>query len=434
MRRLLFVSPHFPPDSTAATHRARLLAPRLPEHGWEPTVLTIDPSGYEGALDPMLAASVPAALRVVRAPAWPASITRRVGLGDLGLRAFTALGRHARRLLSSERFDAVFITTYPIYPALLGPRLKRRFGVPFVLDLQDPWVGEWGDTVGAGIGGSADLKSRGSRAIASWIEPAVLRAADGVTAVSAATYEQAFARARVGVPLAAAELPIGWDERDREFLHGNRRRCRYVPTGDGFVHLVYVGTLLPTGFDTLRAVFAAWASWRMRDARSANRLRLHFIGTSNQRSGGAPRALAVARDHGLGDLVTEHPDRVDYFDALQALDDADGVLLIGSRERHYTASKIYPAMVSRRPLVAVFHAASTATALLRRFGRPPSVRIVAFDDERPAQSRVDEIAAALCGFVRQPAFDGNSADARVLDEVSAGALAGQLAVVLERVV
>ena len=47
-KRVLMISPHFPPDSTAGTHRVRLLAPRLREHGWAPTVLTVDPRDYEG--------------------------------------------------------------------------------------------------------------------------------------------------------------------------------------------------------------------------------------------------------------------------------------------------------------------------------------------------------------------------------------------------
>jgi len=45
MRRVLMVSPHFPPDSSAASHRVRLLAPHLERVGWEPTIVTIDPSG-----------------------------------------------------------------------------------------------------------------------------------------------------------------------------------------------------------------------------------------------------------------------------------------------------------------------------------------------------------------------------------------------------
>ena len=159
------VSPHFPPDSSAASHRVRLLAPHLPAAGWSPTVLTVRASAYEGRLDPELAALVPPSVRVERADAWPAAITRRAGLGDLGLRSFTGLRRACRSLLARERFDALFITIYPTYPALLGPMLKRRFAIPFVLDYQDPWVGAWGRTVGGGADGRPDWKSRASRQI-----------------------------------------------------------------------------------------------------------------------------------------------------------------------------------------------------------------------------------------------------------------------------
>jgi len=164
MRRVLIVSPHFPPDSSAASHRVRLLAPHLANAGWMPTVVTLEPSAYEGRLDPELGALVPPSLDVVRAPAWSPASTRWAGLGDLGLRAFTGLKRTCRGLLKRHRYHAVFITVYPVYPALIGPRLKAEFGVPFVLDYQDPWVGAWGRAVGGGPGGAIDWKSRASSA------------------------------------------------------------------------------------------------------------------------------------------------------------------------------------------------------------------------------------------------------------------------------
>jgi hypothetical protein len=434
-RRVLLISPHFPPDSSAGTHRARLLAPHLGEHGWEPTVLTVDPRDYEGALDPMLAESVPADLRVIRTRAWPARITRPFGVGDLGLRAFEGLWREASRLLSHEPFDALFITIYPAYPALLGPLLKRRFGVPFVLDYQDPWVGEWGHSVGGGSNGRPDLRSRASRFAATHLEPFALGAADGITAVSAATYEQALLRNNHARPAAVAELPIGWDDGDVAFLRARPARLSPVmPRGDGLIHIVYVGTLLPTGLETLRAVCAALARLREQDAAVAGRVRLHFFGTGNQRSAGAPpRAVPVAREFGVDDLVTEQAARLDYFDALQTLVDATAVLLMGSSESHYTPSKVFPAMLSGRPLLALYHAESTATDLLRRFGGPPSVRLITYDGERPAITRVDEIATELCALARHPACDEMSVDRRVLDAVSARALAGRLAAVFDRV-
>ena len=55
MPRVLMVSPHFPPDTSAGAHRVRLLAPYLAAYGWEPTVMTVDPAAYDGRLDPDLA-------------------------------------------------------------------------------------------------------------------------------------------------------------------------------------------------------------------------------------------------------------------------------------------------------------------------------------------------------------------------------------------
>ena len=428
MRRVLLISPHFPPDSSAGTHRVRLLAPHLAGHGWEPTVLTVDPADYEGALDPALAGSVPDNVRVIRARAWPAPVTRRLGIGDLGLRAYSGLKREATTLLQNERFDAVFITIYPTYPALLGPRLKRRFGVAFVLDYQDPWVGEWGQSVGPVGEGRPDLKSRASRRLATLLEPIALTAADAVTAVSRATFEQALSRSPTAAPRATAELPIGWDRRDLQFV----MRTRWFEDADA-VHLSYVGTLLPAGFDTLRALFAALAAERRRN-RDAARLRLHFFGTSNQRSAEArPRVLPIASECGLADVVTEHAPRLDYFDALGVLAASDGVLLLGSREHHYTPSKVFPALVAERPVLAVMHEASSASDLLRRAGKAPTVRLVTYDDAGVA-ARMAEIAAHLSAFAANPRYAPEAMNASALEPVSACALARILAGVLDRAV
>jgi glycosyltransferase involved in cell wall biosynthesis len=428
VRRVLFVSPHFPPDSSAGTHRVRLLAPHMAAHGWEPTVLTVDPADYEGALDPALAASVPENVRVIRARAWPASITRPLGIGDLGLRAYRGLKHRAIALLEHEPFDAVFITIYPTYPALLGPHLKRRFGVAFVLDYQDPWVGEWGRSVGPAPGGLPDLKSRASRWIAAHVEPIALTAADGVTAVSHATYEQALARTPAARPRATAELPIGWDRRDLEFV----KDARWFKDPN-LVHLSYVGTLLPTGVDTLRALFAALAAERSRNCDVA-RLRLHFFGTSNQRSAAAvPRVLPVAADFGLADVVTEYAPRLDYFDALGVLKASHAVLLLGSHERHYSPSKVFPALIAERPLFAVLHEASNATDLLRRVGASPTVRLVTYGDDG-VHARTSEIRMQLAALASSPRYAHDAVDGSVLEPASACALAGRLASVLERCV
>jgi Glycosyl transferase 4-like domain len=432
-RRVLMVSPHFPPDSSAATHRVRLLAPHLAGYGWEPTVVTVDPRDYESRLDPDLAELVPSSLRVVRCRAWSAGWTRRIGIGDLGLRAWSGLERGCARLLRREAFDALFVTTYPTYPAMLGPLLKRRFGVPFVLDFQDPWVGAWGRTVGGGKGGRPDAKSRWSRVLARRLEPRALRATDGITAVSKETYEQIRSRHSWVMTRPFAEIPLGVEPADFDALKGRLRVNPHFDPKDGQVHVCYVGTLLPLGFETLRAVFAAAALLRDRQPALYRRLRLHFFGTANQTAPDGPcRVLPVALELGVAGAVSEIAPRLDYLDALTVQSQATALLLLGSSERHYTASKLYPALLAERPILAVYHEASTVVDVLRRAARPPSARLVTYGDVDRASSRVEEISEALASLVRNPAFDPAAVNLEAVQAYSASSMAGRLANVLDQ--
>jgi len=433
-RRVLMISPHFPPDSSAATHRVRLLAPHLATYGWEPTVITLDPRDYESRLDRGLAELVRSSLRVVRCRAWSAGWTRRLGVGDLGLRALWGLERTCSRLLRREAFDALYVTTYPTYPALLGPLLKRRFGVPFVLDFQDPWVGAWGKTAGAGIGGRPDLKSRWSRCLAESLEPRALRATDAITAVSKGTYEQIGARHPFILTRPFAEIPLGVEPADFDALKGRLRPNPHFDPKDGQTHLCCVGTLLPLGFETLRAVLAAVSLLGDREPALYRSLRLHFFGTSNQTAPDGPcRVLPVAEEMGVAGAVSELAPRLDYLDALAVQAQATALLLLGSSERHYTASKLYPALLAERPILAVYHEASTVVNVLRRAARPPTVRLVSYGDVDRAAARVEAIYGALAALVKNPVFDFAAVSLEAVREYSAKSLAGRLATVLDQV-
>ncbi len=426
------VSPHFPPDSSAASHRVRLLAPHLAEAGWSPTVVTLEPSAYEGRLDPDLEALVPASLPIVRATAWPAAATRLVGLGDIGLRAFTGLRRVCRALLSRERFDALFITVYPVYPALLGPRLKAEFHVPFVLDYQDPWVGAWGQSVGGGPGGAPDWKSRASRRLGEWLEPRAVAMADALVAVSQATLDGIVERTPAAGRVPHGVIPLGFEQADFESLRRRPQRQSHFDPSDGRVHLCYVGTLLPAGRDTLALLLQGLARARQEDPAAA-RLRFHFFGTSNQSSSKTYRVLPLAMEHGVADAVTEVPGRLDYVDALSVLTCASGILLLGSSERHYTASKLYPALLAQRPLFALFHEASSVVSILRAAASAPTVRVLTYGDTPGSGASVADVACHLRGLAANCTYDGADVALDRVADVSARNLARQLAAVFDRV-
>jgi hypothetical protein len=306
--------------------------------------------------------------------------------------------------------------------------LKRRFGVRFVLDYQDPWVGSWGLTVGGDANGGADLKSRLSRAAGLALEPLAVRSADALTAVSTTTYTDVLDRIPMDPRPACAALPLGWEARDFDGL------APPAPSTDNCIRLRYVGTLLPTGIGTLRALLTA--VHQLRDAEPAcyARLRLDFIGTSNQSTAHLPRrVMPIARELGVESIVTEVPERVPYADALRLLTSADGILLLGSSERHYTASKVYPALVARRPILALFHADSSVTSILRDVGTSPSIRLVTYSDADPGcVPPVSAIFAELVALLKsRPAPSDIHLDR--IESFSARSIAGRLAGIFDEV-
>jgi glycosyltransferase involved in cell wall biosynthesis len=431
-RRVLMISPHFPPDSSAASHRVRLLAPHLPAADWQPTVVAVRPDGYEGRLDPDLQALVPESVEVVRTPAWPLRWTRRIGIGDLGLRAMAGLSHACRDLLARERFDVLFITLHPVYPALLGPALKREFGIPFVLDYQDPWVGSWGSTVGGGANGEADWRSRASRRLGIWFEPRVVRAVDALVAVSQGTIDGIVDRIPAAARVPHSVIPLGFEAEDFERLRARPRSSVPFAGADDLVHLCYVGTLLPTGVETLRLLLRGAARARTLSA-DARRLRLHFFGTSNQSTADRARVLPIAAECGVSDIVTEAPGRLDYLDALSVLAGASAILLLGSSESHYTASKLYPALMAKRPLLALFNEASSVVSILAAAAREPTVRVVTYGQEVVTSGRIDQVASHLASLARGQAYDIRDVDLARADQWSARYLSRRLAGLFDQV-
>jgi hypothetical protein len=103
---------------------------------------------HEQIPDPQLAKLLPDSVSVVKTGAIPATLTRLAGVGDIGVRAYWHLKRAISALLENGSVDLLFITTSPYYNALAGPRLKKKFKVPLVVDFQDPWVSQWGKKAG----------------------------------------------------------------------------------------------------------------------------------------------------------------------------------------------------------------------------------------------------------------------------------------------
>lgn len=366
-RRVLIVSPHFPPINAPDHQRVRMSLPYFQEFGWEPHILTVRPDCVEGIHDPLLEQTVPSHIPVIRTGALSVKHTRRIGLGSLSLRCFPHLLRSGNQILVKEKFDLVYCSTTVFTAMAVGPRWRSRFRIPYVLDFQDPWLSDYYKRPGSPKPPGGRFKYSFSQVIAKILEPEAMRQVSHVISVSPEYPKTLLERYSWLRQDQFTVLPFGAPEKDFEQLPSLNVQQRIFDPNDGKRHWVYVGRGGGDMAKALRALFLAIQSNRNREPERWHSIRLHFVGTSY-----APGNLAVktvepiAHELGIADLVKEYPHRVAYFEVLQILVDSDAILLIGSDDPSYTASKIYPCILARKPILAIFHQQSSVVEILRR--------------------------------------------------------------------
>jgi glycosyltransferase involved in cell wall biosynthesis len=422
-RRVLIVTPYFPPSTVAGVHRARHLAKHLPAAGWEPTVLCVNEAYHTERLDPELAELLPKGMDIVKVSALSAARMRCFGIGDIGIRAYPYLSRAIRDIVRSRKSDVVMITGSPFYPFLLARQVKRLLKRPVVLDFQDPWVSRWGATC------TPLTKAWAAHQVARWLEPIAVHSADFITSVSKGQNDEFAARYPNFPRDRLAAIPIGGDANDFTYLHTHPLAEREVIMPREAINISYVGTMLPRSEPVVSAVFSAVAKLVASDEQWVRRLQLNFVGTSNQPSGfGTFKIMALAERYGISDFVSETPQRVPYMQALDLLANSHALILIGSDEPHYTASKIYPALLSGRPIIALFHQASSAYEILQRSG---GARVIGFDTHEKLRTMTDAIANALREIVLTPQTVG-SIDRSVVAGYEASVIAARYAEIFDR--
>lgn len=163
IRRVLIVAYYFPPMGLSGVQRVAKFAKYLPQHGWEPTILTVKPGGYY-AFDASLSEEIEQAdIQVVRTSSldptrlfgrrqsvdmpgaarrkWWRRFTQLLFIPDNKIGWFPMAFRRGRRLLRDQDFDAIFSSGPPYTAHLIASALSRRTGTPLVVDYRDDWIG-----------------------------------------------------------------------------------------------------------------------------------------------------------------------------------------------------------------------------------------------------------------------------------------------------
>jgi hypothetical protein len=355
--------------------------------GWEPVVITIDEAYIESySTDPLLSLTIPADIEVHKVKALPVKKTRKLGLGSLSMRSLWHVRKKGNELLRREKFNLVYFSTTAFHVMALGPGWKKKFNVPFIVDIQDPWRNDFYlDKPVA----ERPPKFFIAYNIDKYLEAKTIPFADGIISVSKG-YCDTFVQRYPSVTMDKCRvIPFGIADVDVEVM----RRCITSSGKVSFppnkINIVYVGR---GGYDMAFAVniiFKAFAKGLAVDNDSFKNLHFWFIGTSYAPAGSGKKTIEpIAAENNLAGYVTEITDRLPYFESLYLLDKADILVIPGSTDTHYTASKIFPYLILQKRLLAVFNKNSSVVKMLQQleYGE-----LVAFDQStKQAGEYVDD--------------------------------------------
>lgn len=383
-------------------HRARMMLGSLKEYGWSGQILAVQTP--EAWADPRLGETIPKDTEIRRSRCLP----KLPGLSSLGWRAKHFLEREGDRWIREQRPDLIYFTTTLFDLFALGPAWKKKHGVRYVLDYQDPWVTDYYEKPGAPEPPGGRWKYRIGQWMAKKLEPICIREAAGVTAVSEEYLDQLRRRYPQSGEIPMRAIPFGVSEVDWE----KGRELGEVPweKTDEKVWL-NLGRLAPSMTKALEAFFQSLAI-----TPPPKGTKILFLGTSYEAgrvSEVDPAGLAKRFCPQV--KVEAKPGRVPLLDAVKALQSAERLLFFGSDDPGYMPSRLYQYLQAKKPLLAILHKESPAYRLGEKIGMPGAVgfsnesveglakKIAEYNSERlvkPGESvqTASKMTKELCGL------------------------------------
>jgi len=363
VKRLLIISPHFPPVNAADMHRIRTSLPYYKELGWTVEIVTVDDRYVDIVKDPLLMESIPKNIPIHKTKALSKKWTSKLGLGSLALRSFLYYRYKVNRILTHNKFDLIYFSTTEFPICALGAYWKKKYGVPYVIDMQDPWHTEYYKDKPKN---QRPKKYWFSYRLHKYLEPKAMQYVDGITSVSESYIETLKQRYIHLNNKPTRKIIFGAFDFDLEIAQKNYDNLKlgYNEKADKF-NLVYIGRGGYDMRDAVKLLFEAFKKGIKENSELFKKFHFHFVGTSYASSGnGVQTIYPYTKSIGLSEYVTEHTDRIGFYETIKTLQKADGLVIIGSNQAAYTASKASTYILTQKPLLAIFNKNSSVYSFI----------------------------------------------------------------------
>jgi glycosyltransferase involved in cell wall biosynthesis len=370
--KVLIITYYWPPSGGAGVQRWLKFAKYLPEFGWQPVILTVDPefAAYP-VTDNSLLDDLPSGLKIVTTlttnyfsiykkdsskipTAGFANSVDNTLKGKLmrfirgnffipdprkGWNKFAY--KNACDIIESEKIDHIITTSPPHSTQLIGLKLKRKYPrIKWIADLRDPWTDiyyyeQFYPTII-------------SKAIDRNYEKRVLKEADHLITVGKSLKELFLTKVK-GIEKNINVITNGYDETDFE---GIEKTIPKQPV------ITYVGTL--SDIYPLDGLLEALSSFR----KKGNELLIRFIGTVSQNQ----KTKIVAS---TGGFSTEFIPTVSHYEAIRYMTSSTLLLLIIPEHRSNKSiitGKIFEYIATGRPVLCLGPANGDAADIIRYVG------------------------------------------------------------------
>ncbi len=361
MKRVLIITPFFVPVNAADMHRVRQSISYYKENGWQAEVVMVDPIFVELNKDDLLLKSIPPDTIIHKVKAFDANITRKIGLGSIAYRSLFFYYKYVNALLKTSKFDLVFFSTTAFPLTILGRLWKKKFKIPYVIDMQDPWRSDHYFSLPKS---ERPPKFWLSYQLDSFFEKFAMKRVDGIMSVSPNYIEVLKDRYRELKNIPTKVIPFAAYPLDIEIAKKNVIENRYFNQDDTHFKIVYIGR---GGADMVKAntIFFKAIKLLIDTYPEFQKTMVYFIGTSYDTSNAAIKTIEpIAINLGIGNNVLEFTKRIPYFESLGILNQADLLYVPGSDNIGYTASKIYPYVWFGKPLITLFHSSSSVNQFM----------------------------------------------------------------------
>jgi hypothetical protein len=334
-KKVFIAAPHFPPSALPPSQRVRLLVRHLAELGWWPTVFTVDHSFRDELSDPWMVQIAGNRFTKIEVACWDQHKTRKIGIGDLGIRMFWSLFFTLLKSIKKEKPAIVVFPVPPWYIMVMGPFIKWITGVPYAIDFIDPWVHNVS---------KKGIKARLSQLIAKLLEGFVVKRSAVIYAVSEGILNDLRKRypSIKSKPLIA--VPYGVEVSDYSAIMTNER-------DNNIFTIRYTGAVSDLMLPVVDSLLKAF-----KIVKETVAIDVVFRGTSYAGAGQAqPKLAELINANCVNSFVKEYPDRVTYKEALEISVNADMQLLIGDTSSYYAASKLMGLIASQKLFFAFVH-------------------------------------------------------------------------------